>query len=284
MATFDVKESIAGTAGAVCHVYWGHPFDTIKVRLQTGVSSAEHGMMASMSAIARQEGLTGLYQGATPALGSALAEYSVLFTMNDAIRRQTARTLGYADSELPLLWQAIAGGAAGTCAGAAMGPPELIKCRLQAEQAAGAPSRGVVACVLGILRSEGAIGLFRGTTSTMAREAPFNTVLFGAYEAVNSCMAATGVSDAIGTGTQSILSGGIAGMCAWATVLPIDYVKSIVQTSTKAPSPMAVFVDVVRTRGVLHMYAGFGAVSARAFVATAGVFWGYEQTKRLLGI
>ena len=97
--------------------------------------------------------------------------YSVLFTTNDAIRRLTATAAGYSTPEnLPLGWQAISGGLAGMCAGAAMGPPELIKCRLQAANLTAGGKIGPVACVGAILREEGVKGMFRGTTSTMVRE------------------------------------------------------------------------------------------------------------------
>lgn len=81
-------------AGAVCHVYWGHPFDTVKVRLQTQSTSAYRGTFHALMTVPKQEGLTALYQGATPALWSAVAEYSVLFAANDAIRRTTAEATG----------------------------------------------------------------------------------------------------------------------------------------------------------------------------------------------
>lgn len=142
---------------------------------------------------------------------------------------------------------------------------------------------GPIACCAAILREEGVKGMFRGTTSTMVREAPFNMVLFSAYETVNSTMKRVDPSNAyVGVNMSSILAGGIAGMCAWATVLPIDFVKSKIQTSNSAETFFSVFVKEIKGRGLKGMYAGFGAVSARAFVANAGVFWGYEQTKLLL--
>ena len=66
-------------------------------------------------------------------------------------------------------------------------------------------------------------------------------------------------------------------------VLPIDFVKSKIQTSNSAQTFASVFVAELKGRGLRGMYAGFMAVSARAFVANAGVFWGYEQMKLLLG-
>lgn len=169
------------------------------------------------------------------------------------------------------------------CAGAAMGPPELIKCRLQAANLAGGPKMGPLACVSEVLKEEGVKGMFRGTTSTMVREAPFNCVLFSAYEMVSSSMKSFDPNNQyIGVNVSSIIAGGIAGMCSWAAVLPIDFVKSKIQTANSTRGFGTVFAEQIKTTGLRGMYAGFGAVSVRAFVANAGVFWGYEQTKLLL--
>ena len=156
-------EAISGVAGAVCHVYWGHPFDTVKVRLQTQSSNTYRGTFHGLTTIPKQEGFRALYQGAVPALWSAVAEYSVLFAMNDAIRRWTATAINLPEDNLPLRWQAVCGGLAGMCAGAAMGPPELIKCRLQAANLSGGPQQGPLACAMAILKEDGVRGMFRGS-------------------------------------------------------------------------------------------------------------------------
>merc|ERR1711871_1274231 len=77
---------------------------------------------------------------------------------------------------LPML--AVAGGFAGACCGAVMGPFELIKCQLQAE----GRILGPVGCVKQVIQNEGLQGLLRGTGSTVGREVPFNFVPLGAYE------------------------------------------------------------------------------------------------------
>jgi solute carrier family 25 (mitochondrial carnitine/acylcarnitine transporter), member 20/29 len=46
----------------------GHPFDTIKVRLQTSPKSQFHGPVDCLMQTLRKEGFTGLYKGATPPL------------------------------------------------------------------------------------------------------------------------------------------------------------------------------------------------------------------------
>lgn len=46
----------------------GHPFDTVKVRLQTTDTSHFRGPLDCLLQTVRKEGFTGLYKGATPPL------------------------------------------------------------------------------------------------------------------------------------------------------------------------------------------------------------------------
>ena len=90
---FDVRDTVAGGAGACGCVYAGLPFDVVKVRCQTQLSSTQvySGVFQSMQHICRHEGLFALWKGAVPALSSAVIENSVLFTMNGAFQRIAVR-------------------------------------------------------------------------------------------------------------------------------------------------------------------------------------------------
>lgn len=284
-------EAAAAVVGAVCHVYAGHPFDTVKLRLQTEPAATRSSVIKCFANISQKERPSAFYRGAVPALLSAFAEYGVLFTTNEGIRRGIASLSGAASTDdLSLSMQAVAGGVAGACCGAAMGPFELLKCKLQTQQtqnlnvSRGVQPQGPLACMMDIVRVDGVVGLFRGTSSTIARECPFNAVLFGAYEGVNYATALINGKDSKGSTVQSLVTGGLAGTIAWATILPIDYVKSRIQASQGAQSGsfVSVFSDTLRKQGLRQMYAGFGAVCVRAFTANAALFWGYEQTKRCL--
>jgi solute carrier family 25 carnitine/acylcarnitine transporter 20/29 len=60
-----VKYFISGGFGGVCTVLVGHPFDTIKVRLQTTALTGQHynGMYDCASKTIAREGVRGLYKG-----------------------------------------------------------------------------------------------------------------------------------------------------------------------------------------------------------------------------
>lgn len=57
----------------------GHPFDTIKVRLQTTSACQFAGPLQCLTYTVRNEGLSGLYKGATPPLVAGVFSKSPFF-------------------------------------------------------------------------------------------------------------------------------------------------------------------------------------------------------------
>ena len=78
--------------------------------------------------------------------------------------------------------------------------------------------------------------------------------------------------------------GGIAGQIAWAISIPVDAVKSIIQTSTNTSPPLisTVVRDIYSTRGIRGFYNGIEVAIVRAFPANAALFVGYEFTRKLI--
>lgn len=61
---------LAGCSGGVAQVIVGHPFDTLKVRLQTAPPGQYDSALDCLYQTLRRESTTGLYRGATsPVLG-----------------------------------------------------------------------------------------------------------------------------------------------------------------------------------------------------------------------
>jgi solute carrier family 25 carnitine/acylcarnitine transporter 20/29 len=59
---------VAGVFSGIAKLAVGHPFDTIKVRLQTAPRSQFRGPLECLTQTLRREGFSGLYKGATPPL------------------------------------------------------------------------------------------------------------------------------------------------------------------------------------------------------------------------
>lgn len=132
-------------AGMVSKVF-EHPFDLVKVRLQT--QSADRparyaGAFDCFKQTYLQEGIRGLYRGLSlPVFGATLENACLFFTYNQiqsAIRwfngeaRSSSAAKADAESPLSIPQLAIAAAGAGSATSVVLTPIELIKCKMQVQ-------------------------------------------------------------------------------------------------------------------------------------------------------
>ena len=83
-----VKEVVSGTAGGLAVCFVGHPFDTLKVRLQTQPPPPHHlysGLWDCVTKTVKWEGVGGLYKGvASPALGQMFFRAALFSTFGSS--------------------------------------------------------------------------------------------------------------------------------------------------------------------------------------------------------
>lgn len=308
------KDLTAGTMGGVAQLLVGHPFDTIKVKLQSqpppspGVPPKYKGAIDAVKQTLASEGPRGLYKGMGAPLATVAAFNAVLFTARGQMEALLRTAPG---APLSISQQFICGSGAGVAVSFLACPTELIKCRLQAQSslvtaeanpisfAAAGVTGGSVATaskavryngpldvVRHVLRAEGGVlGLFTGLTPTLMREVPGNAVMFGVYEATKQYMA--GGRDTSSLGRASLLTaGGIAGASFWLSVYPADVIKSVIQvddrSNPKYAGTMDAFKKVYHTEGVKGLYKGFGPAMARSVPANAACFLAYEVVRSSL--
>ncbi|KAJ0914072.1 putative mitochondrial carrier domain protein [Helianthus annuus] len=297
------KDLAAGTVGGVAQLVVGHPFDTIKVKLQSqptplpGQLPKYSGAIDAVKKTLAAEGASGLYKGMGAPLATVAAFNALLFT----VRGQMETLLRSApDAPLTVNQQFVAGAGAGVAVSFLATPTELIKCRLQAQGSgaaivaeAGAAATaavkygGPIDVAKHVLRSEGGIrGLYKGLFPTLAREVPGNAAMFGVYEALKQYMA--GGTDTSGLGRGSLmLAGGLAGGAFWVSVYPTDVVKSVIQIddykNPKYTGSIDAFKKIVKAEGIGGLYKGFGPAMARSVPANAACFLAYEITRSSLG-
>ncbi|KAL4334729.1 hypothetical protein GQ457_07G011460 [Hibiscus cannabinus] len=296
----DVAKDLAsGTVGGAAQLIVGHPFDTIKVKLQSqpaplpGQPPKFAGAMDAVKQTLAAEGPRGLYKGMGAPLATVAAFNAVLFTVRGQMEAFLRSEPG---APLTVYQQVIAGAGAGFAVSFLACPTELIKCRLQAQSALAVDTgSGTVAVKYGgpmdvarqVLRSEGgARGLFKGLVPTLAREVPGNAAMFGVYEALKQYMAGGTDTSKLGRGSL-IVAGGLAGASFWGSVYPTDVVKSVIQVddykNPKYKGSMHAFRSILATEGVKGLYKGFGPAMARSIPANAACFLAYEVTRSSLG-
>ncbi|CAH8311845.1 unnamed protein product [Eruca vesicaria subsp. sativa] len=299
--TDAAKDLASGTVGGAAQIIVGHPFDTIKVKLQSqpapthGQPPRYTGAIDAVKQTVAAEGPKGLYKGMGAPLATVAALNAVLFTV-----RGQMEGLLRSDSGVPLTisQQFVCGAGAGFAVSFLACPTELVKCRLQAQGAlAGASTTSSMVAAVKysgpmdvarhVLRSEGgARGLFKGLLPTFAREVPGNAAMFAAYEASKRFLAGGSDTSSLGQGSL-IMAGGVAGASFWAFVYPADVVKSVLQVddykNPKYAGSMDAFRKILKAEGVKGLYKGFGPAMGRSVFANAACFLAYEMTRSSLG-
>ena len=111
--------------------YSTHWLDTIKVKMQASPTSYTGGVNCLQKTL-RNEGLRGLYQGATPAVAGHACKASIVFMCYGACERVVLGLCGYGADRITVTQHAAAGAMTGVLASFVLCPMELVKCRMQA--------------------------------------------------------------------------------------------------------------------------------------------------------
>ncbi|KAK9089216.1 hypothetical protein Scep_028298 [Stephania cephalantha] len=298
------KDYLAGLAAGVATVITGHPFDTVKVKLQKHHTDV-HGIkynnaLHCTTRILKNEGVKGLYRGATSSFVGMAFESSLLF----GVYSQTKQLLleEAPNNSRPQLQVVIPSAAfGGALISFILCPSELVKCRMQVQGTDSLVPRsdryaGPLDCALKTLKNEGVTGVFRGGFATLLRESIGNAVFFSTYEYSRYYMQLLLNSSFSNHSNQSkalidvgvgIVSGGISGMAFWSAVLPIDVAKTVIQTTpdrSSSTNPFRVLHSIHSKAGIRGCYAGFGPTLMRAFPANAAAIVTWEFTAKILGI
>ena len=144
--------------------------------------------------------------------------------------------------------------------------------------------KGPSECLASLYKHDGLKACYRGTLATAWRDIPGYGIYMAVYERLFYDIMRTKYADRQGI-LASLLAGGSAGLVSWATVIPLDVIKSNVQADVlqgKEAGYMKCIGDLWRKGGVRVFYTGLVINSIRAFPASAVTFLMYSQILRIL--
>ncbi|PQE14405.1 solute carrier family 25 member 45 protein [Rutstroemia sp. NJR-2017a BBW] len=187
-------------------------------------------------------------------------------------------------------------------------PTELIKCRAQLSS----PPQSSYSILRSTLRTTGLPGLYYGGGVTALRDSIGYGFYFWSYELCSRMFAeyySSSSSSTHGEGTLSsreeaakiLLCGGIAGVVTWASVFPLDVIKTRVQAQVlhiSTPETGTLLGSGVmqkkgaweiarlayRNEGAGVFFRGLGVCSLRAFIVNAAQWAVYEWIMRELSV
>ena len=262
---------ISGALGIVV----GNPLDIVKVRLQAGRIEGHPQAIANGRA-------TGLLRGApAPILGYGALNALLFVTYNRALKLLEPSIFDstkLAGVGLSKIW--LAGALGGLASWVVSAPSEVIKCRAQLATDGSQSSYSVFRQ---IWKSQGLKGLYLGGIVTSLRDSIGYGFYFWSYELSKRLLLSRQADPfANATTVDVLISGGIAGVVTWASIYPLDMIKTRIQAPPLSPedgpllaesnsrkSMVAIARETYRKEGLVAFYRGLGVCSIRAFIVNA---------------
>eukprot|EP01062_Namystynia_karyoxenos_P066355 TRINITY_DN60307_c0_g1_i1.p1 TRINITY_DN60307_c0_g1~~TRINITY_DN60307_c0_g1_i1.p1 ORF type:complete len:359 (+),score=108.94 TRINITY_DN60307_c0_g1_i1:82-1077(+) len=181
------KRFAAGLCSGATAAWVANPLDLLKVRMQAQAAGANaavgyqhgyRGVADGLRRVAREEGVTGMWKGATASvtrLGAGSASQLTVYTQ----LKEEMQHRGWADGPLLHVLCSVLGVFAGTVC---MQPIDVVRTRVM-NQPFGPDGRGLLYsgaadCALQTVRTEGPLAFFKGFVAHYMRGAPHVTLLF----------------------------------------------------------------------------------------------------------
>uniref|UniRef100_A0A0N4ZSR8 Mitochondrial glutamate carrier 1 n=1 Tax=Parastrongyloides trichosuri TaxID=131310 RepID=A0A0N4ZSR8_PARTI len=277
---------IAGIVGVTC-VF---PIDLVKTRLQNQVTVVGQppqytGIFDCAKKLWKTSGNTtftkirSFYSGSAVNILLITPEKAIKLVANDFFRYQLASP---GETRLAAWKGMIAGGLAGLCQIVVTTPMELLK--IHGQQNTG-PKLSSSALAMKLVKEHGIAGLYKGVTSTLARDVTFSVIYFPLFAALNDLAPRKkdGSGEAVFYG--SFLAGITAGASASFCVTPLDVIKTRMQVIKEGSNEKPyknipdAFIKIFKNEGPKALFKG----AACRMLVLAPLF-GIAQTVYYLGI
>ncbi|KAG0020973.1 hypothetical protein BGZ82_011458 [Podila clonocystis] len=273
---------IAGVTSGVTKLAVGHPFDTVKVRMQTSGSDRFRGPLHCLMETIRKEGPRALYKGATPPLiGWAFMDSVMLGSLSNY---RLMLQGGDPTVKLTPFWSGVAGIGAGVTVSFIAAPIEHVKARLQVQYDAKTKLyAGPIDCARQLIRNNGITGLWKGLIATLWFRSYF-FMWWASYEIYADQMRArTHMSEA----AINFWAGGFGATTFWVFSFPTDVVKNKIMTQPDVKNPpfptmYSCAKHIYATSGLKGFYRGFIPCLLRSFPTNACSITMFELTMRWL--
>uniref|UniRef100_A0A7S0T6P7 Mitochondrial carrier protein n=1 Tax=Mantoniella antarctica TaxID=81844 RepID=A0A7S0T6P7_9CHLO len=286
----SAKDVFAGTCGGITVTLLGHPFDTVKVLLQTqpAKNPIYSGPLDAVKKVVQAEGVGGLYKGVTSPLAGQMFFRATLFfgyaRAKDFVGVSPDDPLSYCKAGM-MAW----------AAGSVFESPidfyksqwqsQILKAKQNPKYVS--PYKNVGECVRESIKFSGIRGPFQGFGATLTRNLPAGAIYFGVFENTKNYFAARN-ENKIATDIQIMIAGGAGGFCYWSIFYPIDVIKSAMMTDAINPAERQYkgFLDagskLLKQGGWKRLYAGVVPCLLRASPANAGMLYTVDKIKQML--
>ena len=136
-------------------------------------------------------------------------------------------------------------------------------------------------CLTAIYRVQGISGVYRGALIMSMRDIPALSIYILSYEllyneSVNRSKPLTKKMDCL----YSLTAGGISGVVSWIITMPLDTIKSKIQSQAATQNRISIstcIYETYRSMGLSGLFRGISIASIRAFPVNGVTFMVYSQ-------
>lgn len=178
--------------------------------------------------------------------------------------------------DFPVVKKTINGAIASVMGISILYPLDLMKTQLQIQNLNSgecrAPKMNILSLFRRTFKAEGILGLYKGSSVSYSLVVPEKALYMASNDFFRHHLS-RGYSEPLSTG-KSVLSGGLAAITTLTMTTPLELVKIQMQRSqlkTKS-SPVSVFYNIFKTRGVTGLYQGLVATSCRELIFACTLF------------
>jgi solute carrier family 25 carnitine/acylcarnitine transporter 20/29 len=272
----------AGTIAGINVTFVGHPFDTLKVRLQTQPTDKPiySGVSDCFFKTLKWEGFSGLYKGVqAPLIGQMFFRATQFLTFGESKRFFSK------DGKVPIKKHEyyIAGGMAWGVAAIVECPIDLFKTQMQIQIIAKQRNpelnlefNGMYDCFKKILARKGIAGCYQGIGIHLMRNLPAGAVHLGSFELIRLHFAEKFKCKVNELPIKfNLLAGSIGGVLFWLLFFPFDVMKSAMQADSpwkenkKYKSTIDCYNKFMIEGGWKRFYKGLSPCMMRAIPANA---------------
>ncbi|KAF9458718.1 mitochondrial tricarboxylate transporter [Collybia nuda] len=269
------------TAGAI-EAFVTYPTEFVKTRSQFG--GKKEGPLTIIKETVKNKGIVGLYSGCTALIVGNAVKAGVRFVSYDHFKQMLADPQGKVSAPRSLL----AGlGAGMTEAIFAVTPSETIKTKLIDDAKRPNPQyRGLIHGTTSIVRQEGLRGIYRGLFPVMMRQGANSAVRFTTYTTLKQFVQGTARPGQTLPSAITFGIGGIAGLVTVYTTMPLDVVKTRMQSLEARAQYRNTFHCAYRIfteEGILRFWTGTTPRLARLVLSGGIVFTVYENIIKAIG-
>lgn len=259
----------SGLIAGACGIFVGHPFDTMKIRLQVGDVRKKPNVGAGS--------ITELYRGIFPPLVTAGGTQFIVFTIYEHVKRHLLTGENVPELKMSNLGATFT---AATLAGAfssyVTSPAQLVKVQQQSSQV----ELTLKQCVKNIVQKNGWKGLFHGSVSVLVVEGIGRGVYMLTYEYLKQKFSDSDSDMSIGIKAASAAG---AGSFSWLVMYPMDSVKSRRLSNLNSKSSYECFQQTMQGGGVRAFYRGCGLAMLRTIPVSGTILPLYEYCRENMG-